>query len=98
MRVVALVAAVTWLSSTFAAEPDIVLKGGSVHDGSGNAPMIADVHLKGDKVVAVGKVDPPPGATVIDATGLVVCPGFIDLHTHCDPAISSKVSGTTRTT
>src|SRR5262245_14078130 len=78
------------LTVTLAAEPDVVLKGGSVHDGSGNAPVVADVHFRGDKIVAVGKVDVPAGATVIDATGLVVCPGFIDLHTHCDPAISTK--------
>jgi N-acyl-D-aspartate/D-glutamate deacylase len=77
-------------SFTLAADPDVVLKGGSVHDGSGNPPVVADVHLKGDKIVAVGKVDPPAGATVIDATGLVVCPGFIDLHTHCDPAVSTN--------
>src|SRR5262245_62131886 len=73
-----------------AADSDVVLRGGSVPHGSGNPPVVADVHLKGDKIVAVGKVDPPAGATVIDATGLVVCPGFIDLHTHCDPAISTK--------
>jgi N-acyl-D-aspartate/D-glutamate deacylase len=84
------VLALWFVPALSAADPDVVLKGGSVHDGSGNPPVVADVHLKGDRIVAVGKVDPPVGATVIDATGLVVCPGFIDLHTHCDPAISTK--------
>lgn len=82
--------AVLFVPVATAADPDVVLKGGSVHDGTGNTPVVADVHLRGDKIVAVGKVDPPAGAKVIDATGLVVCPGFIDLHTHCDPAIAGK--------
>src|SRR5688572_3124441 len=60
------------------------------HDGSGNAPVKGDVHVKGDKIAAVGKVGKVEGATEIDAAGLVLCPGFIDLHTHCDPGLQTK--------
>jgi N-acyl-D-amino-acid deacylase len=73
-----------------AADPDILLKGGTVYDGTGSPGVVADVLLRGDKIVAVGKVEPGPGAKVIDCKGLAVCPGFIDLHTHCDSGIVNE--------
>jgi N-acyl-D-amino-acid deacylase len=81
----------------FAAEPkapdtNIVFRNATIYDGTGKAPVKGDVHIKEDKIAAVGKVGKIDGAMEIEATGLIICPGFIDLHTHCDgsPSISSK--------
>src|SRR5215831_12533724 len=70
-----------------AVEADVVLKGGTVVDGTGAPGRRADVAIKGDRIVAVGTFDAAPGAKVIDASGLIVAPGFIDLHTHSDVGI-----------
>jgi predicted amidohydrolase YtcJ len=66
---------------------DLVLKGGTVVDGTGAPRRVADVAIKGDRIVAVGTFETAPGAQVLDARGLVVAPGFIDLHTHSDESI-----------
>jgi N-acyl-D-aspartate/D-glutamate deacylase len=65
-------------------QADIVLKGGTVYDGSGQPGVIGDVAIKDDRIVAVGKVAVAGNPKVIDCAGLVVAPGFIDLHTHSD--------------
>lgn len=65
----------------------LVLRGGTVVDGTGAAPVVADVLVAGDRVAAVGPglaATAPAGARVVDAAGLVVAPGFIDAHTHSD--------------
>lgn len=58
---------------------DIIIKGGTVYDGSGNAPMVADVAIKGDTVVKIGRLNTRDAKTVIDAGGLAVAPGFINM-------------------
>lgn len=68
-------------------EADLVLKGGTLVDGTGAPRRVADVAIKGERVVAVGEFTADPKARSIDARGLVVAPGFIDLHTHSDEAI-----------
>ncbi|MDR3635350.1 MAG: amidohydrolase family protein [Isosphaeraceae bacterium] len=74
-----------------AAEPpvvaDVLLKGGTVIDGTGAARRQADVALRGDRIVAVGTFPVDPRAKVIDASSLIVAPGFIDLHSHSDEGI-----------
>ncbi|MBV8879720.1 MAG: amidohydrolase family protein [Planctomycetaceae bacterium] len=62
---------------------DLVLRGGTVVDGSGAPGVAGDVAISGDRIVAVGSV-PGHGKAEIDARGLVVAPGFIDLHSHSD--------------
>ena len=68
------------------ARAELVVKGGLVVDGSGDAAVTADVAVAHGRVVDVGPdLD---GVTVLDATGAVVAPGFIDLHTHYDPQVT----------
>ena len=72
------------------------LQGGTVIDGTGTPGVRADVRIAGDRIDAVGPNLQPVG-TVIDADGLVVAPGFIDMHSHCDlmavfdPSVSPKI-------
>ena len=65
---------------------DLVIRGGAVVDGTGAEAVTADVAVEGDRIAAVGKVA-GKGKREIDASGLVVSPGFIDLHTHLDAQI-----------
>ena len=65
---------------------DLLIKNGTVLDGSGEEGFAADVAVKDGKIVAVGK-DLGDAAQAIDAKGLVVTPGFIDSHSHADSAI-----------
>ena len=66
---------------------DLVIRNGAVLDGTGAAAVSADVAIRGDRVVAVSTTKLPAGcgANEIDAAGLVVAPGFIDLHAHIEP-------------
>ena len=71
------------LVTTHAQTFDLILRHGRVVDGSGNPACFADVGIKDGRVAAVGKVD-GSAKEEIDAKGLIVAPGFIDVHTHAD--------------
>lgn len=62
---------------------DLVIRGGTVVDGSGSDPFLADVGITGDRIGHIG-ASCPPGRREIDAAGLYVTPGFIDIHSHSD--------------
>ena len=76
---------------------DILIRGGLVIDGSGRPGEVADVALRGGRIAAVGRSLPAGSARTIDAEGLAVAPGFIDIKTHSDftlpinPKAESKV-------
>jgi len=66
---------------------DLLIKGGTIVDGTGGEPYTGDVGINGDRIVAVGTVDAPARRT-IDARGLLVTPGWVDIHTHYDGQVT----------
>ena len=62
-----------------AANYDVLISGGTVYDGSGAAPFVGDVAINGDRVVAVGDLSAATAESVVDATGLAVSPGFVNM-------------------
>ncbi len=83
-------ALLVWGAATAAAQQpefDVLIRGGTVIDGTGASRYPADVALKGDRVALVSRsaVDPRRAGRVIAAAGRIVAPGFIDMHAHLDP-------------
>lgn len=66
---------------------DIIIRNGTVHDGEGGAPCIADVAIRDGMIAAVGNVT-GNAHEEIDATGRIVTPGFVDVHTHYDGQVT----------
>ncbi len=69
---------------------DLVLRGGSVLDGTGAAARTADVAILGERIAGIGAIPRGEGREEIDVAGLTVAPGFIDVHTHDDRALLSR--------
>jgi N-acyl-D-amino-acid deacylase len=66
---------------------DWIIRGGTIVDGSGGrAPFVADIGIRGDRIIAVGKL-PAHGEPIVDAQGCIVSPGFIDVHVHGELAL-----------
>jgi N-acyl-D-amino-acid deacylase len=63
---------------------DLVIAGGTVVDGSGSAPTRNDVAIKNGRIAAIGRLSNATATETINAAGLIVAPGFIDVHTHAD--------------
>jgi N-acyl-D-aspartate/D-glutamate deacylase len=70
-----------------ASQYDLVIRNGLVYDGSGGAPFEADIAISGNRIARVGRVA-ARGAEEIDARGLAVTPGFVDIHTHYDGQVT----------
>ena len=66
---------------------DLIIKNGTVYDGTGRKPFFADVAIKGNKIVAIGELE-ESSKEVIDAKGKIVAPGFVDIHTHYDGQVT----------
>lgn len=70
--------------SMYKRKPDIIIKNGTVIDGTGSMPFYADIAIKGDKIDYIGNLKDVEAPLVIDAQGKYVTPGFIDPHSHAD--------------
>jgi N-acyl-D-aspartate/D-glutamate deacylase len=75
-----------------AIEADVVLRRATLIDGSGTPGVKGDLAIKGDRIVAVGRFTVTNKPREIDADGLIVAPGFIDLHTHSDDALPAAAT------
>ena len=69
---------------------DLIIEGGTLIDGSGAPRGKADIGVLGDRITAIGHLGGTSAAKRIDATGRIVAPGFIDVHTHDDHALLAK--------
>ena len=72
---------------------DVLIRGGRIIDGTGNPWFQGDVAIKDGRIISVGHLANATATRVIDATGLVVTPGFIDLHTHSDLSLLADGNG-----
>jgi dihydroorotase/N-acyl-D-amino-acid deacylase len=92
VRTISLAVLLVLLGGSFgscgAAEPfDILISGGVVIDGTGAARRRADVGIRNGRIDAIGQLTDRPAKQQVDADGLIICPGFIDLHSHADRGI-----------
>ena len=77
--VFAVIVSLAGCSTVPVAKYDVIIRNGSIYDGSGSPPFTGDVALRGDTIVAIGKLREARGKTEIDATGFAVAPGFINM-------------------
>lgn len=68
---------------------DVIIRGGTIYDGGTGKPVVGDVAIRGDRIVAVGRIGRITAPRVVDAKGMIVAPGFIDPHTHADGFLRS---------
>jgi N-acyl-D-aspartate/D-glutamate deacylase len=69
---------------------DVVIKGGTIYDGMGGAPYEADIGIANGIIKTIGKINTVPELT-IEAKGLIISPGFIDIHTHCELGLQTEI-------
>ncbi|HXG91009.1 MAG TPA: D-aminoacylase [Blastocatellia bacterium] len=66
---------------------DVIIRNGTVYDGTGRAPVRADVGIKGDRIAAIGNLKSTTAPVIVDATGLAVAPGFINMLSHSESSL-----------
>jgi N-acyl-D-aspartate/D-glutamate deacylase len=69
---------------------DILIVKGIIVDGSGRPGFQGDIGISGDIIVAIGDLSGKTAQQIIDAEALIVSPGFIDMHTHCDAGLAKR--------
>src|SRR4051794_24227108 len=72
---------------------DTVLRGGTIYDGSGSAPFVGDVGIRGDRIVAVGRHLPGQGRHEIEVRGLAVAPGFVNMLSWANESLIADGRG-----
>jgi len=78
-------------------EYEVIIRGGKILDGSGNPWFLADVGIWGDRIVAIDDLSGAVAPIVLDATGLYVAPGFIDVHSHAAGGLTAADRSDART-
>lgn len=71
-------------------KPDLLIRNSTVIDGSGRPGRIADVLVSNGRIARIGKITPSPRVEIIDGTGLVLAPGFIDIHNHSESGLLAE--------
>ena len=66
---------------------DLIIKNGTVYDGTGEKPYKSDIGVKDGKIEAIGEIN-EPSKKIIDAKDRIVTPGFVDIHTHYDGQVT----------
>ena len=74
-------------SCTSAIEHDLIIRGGTLIDGTGSPGYVGDLAVDGDRITALGDLDDATGVTEVDGDGLVVAPGFINMLSQADAAL-----------
>ncbi len=74
---------------------DLVIRGGTIYDGTGGPPRSGNVAMTGDRITEVGRVS-SVGTTEIDARGMAIAPGFVDIHSHADLSLLVNVKAESR--
>ena len=93
-----IVGSVLCAASSPAAAADVLLQQARVVDGTGGPSFVADVRIRGDRIAEVApRLAPLPGEALRDARGLVLAPGFIDVHSHADRGLLADPDAATQT-
>lgn len=71
---------------------EIIIKGGTIYDGSSSNPFIGDIGIKSGKILTIGDLSDASAEKIINAKGLAVAPGFIDMHTHLEPIMEMPLA------
>ncbi len=87
---------VTFLFASTARAQDIVLVGGTLIDGTGTDRVRANLRIRGERIVEIGDFVPGVRDTVVDVTGLIVAPGFVDIHNHSAGGIQEEPAATSQ--
>ncbi|HVG19143.1 MAG TPA: amidohydrolase family protein, partial [Blastocatellia bacterium] len=77
-------------TTSHASEFDLIITNGRIVDGTGNPWVEGDVAIKNGRIASIGRVSADRAAKVIDAKGMIVAPGFIDVHTHIEGGIEAR--------
>ncbi len=75
------------IGSATAQNISFVIRNATVIDGSARVAFVADIRVKGDKIVKIGSIKPDKNDSVIDASGFTLAPGFIDIHNHSESGL-----------
>ena len=66
---------------------DVIIRNGTIYDGSGNKSLISDIAIQGDSIAAIGNLTNATGVKEIDATGMAIAPGFINMLSWADKSL-----------